>query len=682
MAAFEHDRREWLEADGLGGYASGTVSGIRTRRYHGVLILPSRDGGDSGARRVLVAGLDAFVERGGGRIALSSQFYAPGVASPDGAARMEKFTSEPWPAWTYRVDGSLAVVCELFLPHGAQRAVMRWRSQGSARNAVLIARPFLAGRDFHALNRADGAATFESRVDPSGERVRWTRADGVAIEALTNGAFESDPHLYRSFRYEAERERGFDFEEDLFSPGVFRFALDGGEAVLVFGDPLEAGDPPPAEPSAPTAIAAAWETAERARRSRFASRLERSGDAYIIRRASGPTVIAGYPWFADWGRDTFISLRGLCLATRRFDVALETLLRWTRFVSEGMLPNRFPDNDEAGDPEYNSADASLWFVVAAGELLAHAGAGRARIPDPDRAKVESAILEIVSGYSAGTRYGIRSDHDGLLFAGEPGSQLTWMDARVEGRAVTPRSGKPVEIQALWINALDVAGRLDERWAAVRDRAIESFGRAFWNGERRCLFDVVEVDGAGPSDPTLRPNQILAIGGLPLPLLDGLRARSVVDVVEQELLTPLGLRTLGPREPGYHARYGGGPSERDGAYHQGTAWPWLLGPFVEAWVRVRGGTDAAKRQARARFLDPLLESLDAFGVGHLPEIADGAPPHAPNGCPFQAWSVAEALRLDRVVLASHAAENSAGAASRRSTRPEEPRGSDPEGRHRE
>jgi glycogen debranching enzyme len=271
--------------------------------------------------------------------------------------------------------------------------------------------------------------------------------------------------------------------------------------------------------------------------------------------------------------------------------------------------------------------------------------------DNARPCLEAAVLAIVEGYAAGTRHGIRMDTDGLLAAGEAGVQLTWMDVKLGDWVVTPRIGKPVEIQALWLNALRIAGEQVARWRDVFGRARRAFRDRFWDESRGYLADVVDADHrAGAVDPTLRPNQILAVGGLPVPLLEGERGRQVVDVVEKHLWTPLGLRSLAPSAPGYRPRYEGAVSERDPAYHQGTVWPWLIGPFVEAWVAVRGGTAEARREARARFLEPLLAHLDEAGLGHVSEIADADAPHTPRGCPFQAWSLGELLRLDRVVLA--------------------------------
>ena len=410
--------------------------------------------------------------------------------------------------------------------------------------------------------------------------------------------------------------------------------------------------------------------AETRRRKAPRSRLERSADAYLVRRGRGKTIIAGYPWFSDWGRDTFIALRGLCLATGRLDEAREILMHWAGTVSEGMLPSRFTDADSA--PEFNSVDASLWFVVAVHDHLAAAKDAGKRVRKEDQAALRAAVESILEGYSTGTRFGIHMDEDGLLAAVQPGMALTWMDARVGDWVVTPRAGKPVEVQALWLNALRIASTFSSRWDQTFRKGWGSFVSRFWNEKDGCLFDVVDMDGArGTADPALRPNQIFAVGGLPFALLDGDRARCVVESVETRLLTPAGLRTLAPGSHGYTAHYQGGVHERDGAYHQGTVWPWLMGAFVEAWVRVRGGGEDAKREARGRFLAPLLARLDEAGLGHLPEIADAEPPHTPRGCPFQAWSLGEAMRLDRVVLAGDGEEKRAGGARKRSVRTAQP-----------
>jgi len=363
--------------------------------------------------------------------------------------------------------------------------------------------------------------------------------------------------------------------------------------------------------------------------------------AYVVGRAGGRTIVAGYPWFTDWGRDTFIALRGLLLATGRLAEAEQILLAWSGLVSEGMLPNRFPD--DGGTPEYNSVDASLWFVIAVHDFLL-------AVPEaPSRTTLRDAVGLILDGYARGTRFGIAADTDGLLRAGVPGQQLTWMDAKVGDWVVTPRIGKPVEVQALWINALRIGAAWWPKWGRQTDLAQMSFLERFPDPDTGGLADVVDVDGLpGQVDRRIRPNQIFAVGGLPTPLLAGAAARRVVDLVEARLLTPMGLRTLAPGEPAYVGRYAGDRVQRDGAYHQGTVWPWLIGPFVEAWLRVRDNAAAAKAEASACFLAPLRAHLDEAGLGHVSEVADGDAPHTPGGCPFQAWSLGELLRAEKLV----------------------------------
>jgi len=456
--------------------------------------------------------------------------------------------------------------------------------------------------------------------------------------------YRHQPDWYRNFTYEEERQRGLDFTEDLAAPGVFQFDLAAQEAVLIFAAAaaqLEAG-------GAALEISAELRSKEQRRRASLPTPLDRTADAYLVKRGNGKTVVAGYPWFTDWGRDTFISLRGLCLATGRIDDARDILLEWSNTIAEGMLPNRFPDQGER--PEYNSVDASLWYIVAVHDLLTTARNKKTIVSPSQRRSLQQAVDAILAGYSGGTRFGVRMDEDGLLAAGAPGVQLTWMDSKVDDWVVTPRIGKPVEVQALWLNGLWIGSQFNECWQAALVHGMQSFSQRFWNRENGCLFDVVDVEHqAGKVDAAFRPNQIFAVGGLSLALLEGKAAEQIVDHVERRLWTPLGLRSLAPEEPGYTPRYQGGVPQRDGAYHQGTVWPWLIGPFVEAWVRVHGHGAEAKREARERFLTPLLNHLDGAGLGHVSEIADAEAPHTPRGCPFQAWSLAELIRLDRVVL---------------------------------
>ena len=635
--------REWLEADGLGGFASGTVAGIRTRRYHALLLTAKTP---PTGRLVLVNGFDASVETPAGRYAISSQAYAPGVTSPDGASRIASFELEPWPRWVYAFPDGTRVAQEIFVPKGSSSVAVSWKRLSGVGPVKLALRPFFSGRDAHALHHENPTFRFEAKPLPGGALRFQPYGDVPAVRVRSNGAYAPEPEWYRNFLYADEKARGLDFTEDLAAPGTFRFDLSSGEAVWIAA--AEEAQPA-AQEGSPEAALDSLRLAERTRRSRFPDRLDRAADSYLVRRGAGLTVVAGYPWFTDWGRDTFIALRGLCLATGRLEEAEGILLEWAGAVSEGMLPNFFPD--AGSEPEFNSVDASLWYVVAVYDYFeAMAAAGRPG-SRPKIEKLQVAIEAILAGYSNGTRYGIHADADGLLAAGRPGVQLTWMDAKVGEWVVTPRIGKPVEVQALWLNALWIGSAFSDRWREAHDRALTAFHERFWNEAGGFLYDVVDPGGAaGTADATFRPNQIFAVGGLPFPVLEGERARRVVDAVEARLATRLGLRSLAPDDPAYAGRYEGGPLQRDGAYHQGTVWPYLAGAFVDAWVQVRGGADDAKREARARFLAPLLAHLDEAGLGHVSEIADGDAPHTPRGCPFQAWSLGELLRIDRVILA--------------------------------
>lgn len=634
---------EWLEADGLGGFAMGTVAGWRTRRYHGLLTpaveVPSR-------RAVLVDGFEAWVESGSGRTALSTQRYLPDVTHPDGASRLAGFEHSPWPTWRWDLGEGMTVTLELLVPHERPAVVLRWRAEGLPAGARLVVRPLLSGRETHALHHENPA--FDPTADVAGREVRWRPYPGLpTVFSVATGTYRHDPVWYRNFLLEEERRRGFEHRMDLCSPGEFHFDLAEGDAVWLLMAEGAEGHVAPGGRST-RALATALFSAEAKRRAALGDPLARAGDAYLVRRGAGKTIIAGYPWFTDWGRDTFIALRGLCLATGRLDDARAILLQWAGLVDQGMLPNRFLEEGDA--PEFNSVDASLWYVIAVHEYLGAMAAAGLTVPGGERDALAQAVLAILAGYAGGTRYGIRMSESGLLEAGVPGVQLTWMDAKVGDWVVTPRIGKPVEVQALWINALTIGAQFAPEWARHAGRATAAFAEAFWLADGY-LADVADADGRpGARDTAFRPNQLFAIGGLPFPVLDHERGKRVVELAEARLWTPMGPRSLAPGHPAYVPHYEGGPVERDGAYHQGTVWPWLAGPFIEAWVRVHGGTAEARAAARERFFTPLLGQLERAGLGHLAEIADAEAPYAPRGCPFQAWSMGELLRLDRVVLA--------------------------------
>jgi len=592
----------------------------------------------------LVNGIEVWAQTAGGTFPLSTQLYVGGTRFPCGAIYIEQFTHYPWPKWVFALPNGTRITQEILVPRGRDTTVIRWTTS-EASPVVLHVKSLLSVRDYHSLQHANDGFDFSATVTQSKAngalRVQWQPySTAPRIVASTVGSYDHNPQWVRSVLYGEEEHRGLECAEDLASPGEFHLKLESGLASLAFSadEPDDAVDILIAE--------------EERRRIRM-SPLKLTASHYLVRRDERATIIAGYPWFTDWGRDTFISLRGLCLAGDEIELAKDILLAWSETVSEGMLPNRFPDGDFA--PEYNSVDASLWFIIAANEFMSLAPLRIGLLSPAEEAKLIHATHEIIDGYRRGTRHEIRMDEDGLIAAGEPGVQLTWMDAKVGDWVVTPRIGKPVEIQALWLNCLWLAGRRKPELAEIFDAALPTFRKKFWNEETGALHDIIDVDHAiGTVDRSFRPNQILAVGGLPYVLIEGRRARSIVDQIEQKLWTPMGLRTLDPADPNYRGQYCGGIYQRDGAYHQGTVWPWLLGPFAEAWVRVRGNSVEAQRDAKQKFWRPIETHLASVGLGHISEIADGDYPHTPAGCPFQAWSISEYIRVCKPVLTGRTA----------------------------
>ena len=570
--------REWLETDGLGGYSASTLSGLNTRRYHGLLVVATIP---PAGRSVLLSGLDETLLTATGRIDLATHRHA-GTLHPEGWRLLSEVRLDPFPTWIFEAAG-LRLEKSLFLAHGTSTLGVTYRLLGGGA-AWLEVRPLVAFRDHHALTHENTALDATVRVEtglasvapyPGLPRLFFAH-DGTVVPTGT---------WYRTVEYEEERRRGFDFTEDLFQPFLLTFGLGGAAASgasLVVSTrrrkATDAGFLRGKELGRRVALAAAGPAPDPASRL-----LSIASDRYLVSRDGGTTVVAGYPWFADWGRDAMIALPGLTLKTNRPDAARALLITFAPRTPGGLLPNRFPDS--GGPAEFGSVDATLWFVEAVRAFLEATGDDsfvRTNLWDPLKA--------IAAAHVEGTSSGIRVDDDGLLSSGEPGRALTWMDARVSGEPVTPRRGKPVEIQALWYNALrilqDLARRFAEpalatRFGEIASCATRHFLPLFWNPDTRSLHDV--VDGAG----------------------------------------------------------------LDGAYHQGTAWPWLLGPFVDALLRVKGDSPRTRAEARAA-LRPLLDFPLAEGVGQLPEVFDGDPPHRPGGCPAQAWSVAETLRaLGRV-----------------------------------
>ncbi len=607
-------------------------------------------------RAVLLSKLEETLVIDGRRHDLSTNQY-PGAIHPRGYTLLESFRLDPFPVFTYEVE-DIEIEKTVFMVHGENTTVVQYKFReravtkdaeaddnsalGTQHSALSFElRPLIAFRDYHSTTRENGAINSEFAAQDG--LVTLTPYEGMPALHLAHdaGEVERAGFWYRNFEYAIERERGLDFTEDLFNPCVLTFDLRGRDEVNIIAS-TERRE---------AARAAEYRAAEIGRRAdvvgkspssdEFVRALVAAADSYVVGRGERQTVIAGYHWFGDWGRDTMIALPGLTLATGRAEVARSILSEFARHVDQGMLPNRFPDAGEA--PEYNTVDATLWFFNAVREYLSLHGRPRLR----PRGAVRQSCATSSTGTSAARATASTLTKTGLLYAGEPGVQLTWMDAKIGDWVVTPRTGKAVEIQALWYNALRVMealarefGRAEDgqKFGAMAARAHGSFNEQFWDEERGCLYDVVDGDAR---DASMRPNQIIA-ASLPYTCLSDERARRVVEAVERELLTPYGLRSLAPSDAAYRGRYEGDGRSRDSVYHQGTVWGWLMGPFVTAYVRAHGRSEESRRRAAA-WLAPFREHLRDAGLNHVSEIFDGDAPHAPRGCMAQAWSVAEVLR---------------------------------------
>ncbi len=637
-------RREWLITNGLGGYGMSSVAGANTRRYHGLLV-PAFS--PPLGRAVLLSKLEEEVRVEDQLYQLSANKY-PSVVQPQGFRHLTYFSTRPVPTFTYIFHEETVVLEKrIWMAHGKNTVYVQYTLVKAPEPVRLALIPLLAYKNYHTEQHRWDGFTADLVAEPTG-RLQFTAyptAHPLFLETQPPLAFDDHSGWFYNFEHPREQERGLDFTEDLYCPGRFAGVLSPGQTITLTAT---VETEPPAAP----------EAALRAESERQEALLRRAGvaagddahaalvlaaDQFVVENSEAvarATILAGYPWFTDWGRDTMIALPGLCLSTGRHEVACEILTSFAAAVKDGLLPNRFADGD--GEAEYNTVDASLWFFQAIYACAEAAGDWTFAVD------TMLPVLEtILSAHINGTHYGIGVDPaDGLLRAGEPGVQLTWMDAKVGDWVVTPRTGKAVEINALWHNALCITEALATRagrdalaadcrtWAA---QAKESFGTAFWNEDAHGLYDVIAPDGT--PDGSLRPNQIFAVS-LRFPVIEGAQAAEVVTLVESALLTPWGLRTLAPGSPDYHAHYGpGDTAARDAAYHQGTVWPWLLGAFAEAHLKVH--SDKAKTRALLHTL--LTEGFARYGVGSVGEIYDAEDPYAPNGCPAQAWSISEILR---------------------------------------
>jgi predicted glycogen debranching enzyme len=637
-------RREWLETNGIGGFASSTIIGLNTRRYHGLLTAATKP---PVGRFVLLSKLEETLFVQGQAFDLSANRY-PGVVHPQGFHHLKQFRLDPFPVFTYEIEG-IEIEKSVFMIDGENSTVIHYELKKnnhpeSPKNLQLEVRALIAFRDYHSTTHENGAISRDVEERPGLATLAPYR--GLPSLHLAHNAAElkRTGDWYRNFEYDAERERGLDFSEDLFNPLALRFDFRVRRQASIIASTEERDVTKVVEYRQSEITRRREATVSSQVEDDFAQTLAAAADQYIVSRGDQKTVIAGYHWFSDWGRDTMIALPGLTLPTGKHDVARSILRTFAQHVDQGMLPNRFPDAGE--EPEYNTVDATLWFFEAARAYLAYTG-------DLEfvRTELYPVFVDIISWHARGTRYGIKVDPSGLLSSGEQGVQLTWMDAKVGDWVVTPRRGKPVEIQALWYNALcimeDLARQFSDepnqkRYRKMATVASWTFNQLFWNEEAGCLYDI--TNGA-PPDASIRPNQIFAVS-LPYSMLSPEHARAVVEKVQEQLLTPYGLRSLATGDSQYRGRYTGGPVERDGAYHQGTVWPWLIGPFLTAYIKVNGGSEAARYQA-AEWLAPLKDHLSDAGLGQISEIFDGDPdgdaPQRPVGCIAQAWSVAEVLR---------------------------------------
>ncbi len=642
------EKREWLITNGIGGFASGTVAGTATRRYHGLLIASLQP---PAARTVLVSGLDESVRYLDSAYSLATNRWASGFISPSGYLQLESFHLEGTkPVWRYALSDALFEK-RIWMRQGENTTYVQYTLVRASAPIELDAKALVTYRDFHSTTHADG---WQIRVAPTENGLQVTAFDGAVPFVLksANAAFQSRGEWYRDYFLPVERERGLDDREDRFFAGLFHAHLVVGQSVtLVFSTDLNPsldGDQARVSQSNhDLALFQSWQKQYAATSKSPAEdepgwlwQLVLAADQFIVKRAipgnaNGRSIIAGYHWFGDWGRDTMITLPGLTLTTGRPEIAREILHSYARFVDAGMLPNHFPD--ATGAPDYNTVDATLWYFEAI----------RQYFQSTDDLSLLNELFPVLAGivdaHVRGTRFNIKVDPvDGLLFAGSPGVQLTWMDAKIGDWVVTPRIGKPVEINALWINALQtmsqfakLLARPFEGYEKLSAKAIKNFEK-FWNPERNCCFDVIDVPG-GINDASLRPNQIFAVS-LPVSPLSARQQKAVVDTCAQQLLTSHGLRSLAPSDPAYKGHCVGGVRERDSAYHQGAVWAWLLGPFALAHFRVYRDRGVAQS-----FLEPLGGTIYTAGLGTISEIFQGDSPFADAGCIAQAWSVAELFR---------------------------------------
>ncbi len=632
------ERREWLVTNGTGSFASGTVAGTLTRRYHGLLVAALRP---PAGRTLLVTKVDESVRYGGVTYPIATNRWSGGYVDPQGFAAIERFYLDgTTPVWRYALGDAL-LEKRIWMEPGEDVTYVRYRVLRAAGTLDVTARAFVNYRSFHGNTHA---GDWKVDVAPCEGGMRVEAYPGAAPFRL--GSDRGDVRLenvwYRDFVLAEETRRGLDDRDDNLAAGTFAFSLEPGESVTLAcarGEEMPdlAGGAWKRRVEHEAAVLQACRHAAGDAAPAWIEHCALAADQFVVRRPTRDDrdargIIAGYHWFGEWGRDAAISLPGLTLAAGRPEIAKSVLLAFAPLVDGGMLPNFLPE--DGSEPQYNTVDAALWFVEAAGRYV------DATRDEATLRRLWPALRAILEGYRDGTRFGIRMDGDGLIAAGAPGVQLTWMDAKIGDWVVTPRTGKPVEVAALWYNAAArmaafaaLLGESPGEYARLADLALGGFER-FWNPAAGYCYDA--LDGPDGNDATLRPNQIFAVS-LPHSPLPAERQRGVVDACAAALYTTNGLRTLAPSDPRFAATYEGSPHDRDAAYHQGTVWPWLLGPFAVAHARVHG--DAALARS---FLEPLAGQLFDGGLGSISELADGTAPFRPRGAISQAWSVAALL----------------------------------------
>jgi predicted glycogen debranching enzyme len=634
LAGFEACQNlEWIETNGLGGYASGTVSGAHSRRYHGLLVAATQP---PVGRMNVLSKLDEAIIVDETRYELGTNQY-PGLIHPQGYKFLKTFERDLFPEFYFEVNG-IGIKKTIASIHGEPITVVLYEIVEAPLSFEFELLPLYASRDFHHLSHANGFISQQYVFEDGLFRTLNYQGCPELFIAVPHAEFTEGRAWYYNLEYSVEQQRGLDFREDLYSHGTFSVELKKGDKLGII---ISTEDPSGKDAFELFEI-------ETERRLTLVEKLPfnqsmrslvLAADQFIVKRGEHNTIIAGYHWFADWGRDTMISLPGLCLVTGRHEDAKQIILQFSEYISEGMLPNRFPDHGEI--PEYNTIDATLWFFNSIYHYYKHTG-------NKDFVKQMLPFLEdMIEWHYRGTRYNIKVDaSDELLSGGSEGVQLTWMDAKVGDWVVTPRRGKAVEINALWYNALCTIGVLlvevdraneAEAYGSKARKVRESFNRLFWNKAQNSLFDF--VDGEYKNDD-VRPNQVYAIS-LPFPLLEKDRAKKVFDTVTKYLLTPKGLRSLAPQSKDYRPSYAGTLWNRDGSYHNGTVWSFLIGPYVDALFYING--EKGKKQAAA-ILQKFLEGLYENGVGTISEIFDSEFPYAGRGCIAQAWGVGEALRV--------------------------------------